>query len=69
MLTGGFNSKVKGRSGSETCIGQWSKGRQNQNGTNLVEFCEKKMVNLSQIAASNTLQSTSQPGRKDELTW
>ena len=27
MLAGGFNSKVEGRSGSESCIGQWSRVR------------------------------------------
>ena len=41
MLAGDFNSKTGGRTGPESCIGQWSRERRNQNGTNLVEFCEK----------------------------
>ena len=41
MLTGAFNSKVRRGTGSKSSIGQWSRGRRNQNGTNLVEFFEK----------------------------
>ena len=41
MLAGDFNSKVGRRTGPESCIGQWLRGRRNQNGTSLVEFCEK----------------------------
>ena len=41
MLAGDFNNKVGRRTGPESCIGQWSIGRRNQNGANLVEFCEK----------------------------
>ena len=41
MLAGDFNSKVGRQTGPESCIGQQSRGRRNQNGTNLVEFCEK----------------------------
>ena len=41
MLSGNFNSKVGRRTESESCIGQWSRGSRNQNGTNLVELCEK----------------------------
>ena len=38
MLAGDFNSKIGRRTGPEICIGQWSRCRRNQNGTNLVEF-------------------------------
>ena len=41
MLVGDFNSKVGRRTGPESCIEQRSRGRRIQNGTNLVEFCEK----------------------------
>ena len=41
MLAGGFISNVGRRTGPKSCLGQWSIGRRNQNGTNLVEFCEK----------------------------
>ena len=41
MFAGDFNGKVGRRTRPENCIGQWSRGRRNQNGTNLVEFCEK----------------------------
>ena len=39
MLAGDFNSEV-GRT-TESCIGQWSRGRKNQNSINLLKFCEK----------------------------
>ena len=68
MLAGNFNSKVGRRTGPENCIRHWSRGKRNQNGTNLIEFCGR-MVKSSQTAASNILQITSQPGRKEELTW
>ena len=41
MLAGDFNSKVGRGTGPESYIEQWSRGRRNQNGTNLMEFCEK----------------------------
>ena len=41
MLAGDSSSKVGRRTGPEGCIGQWSRGRRNQNGTNLVEFYDK----------------------------
>ena len=41
MLAGGFISNVGRRTGPKSCLGQSSIGRRNQNGTNLVEFCEK----------------------------
>ena len=42
MLAIDFNSKVGRKTGPESCIGQWSRGRRNQNGTNFVEFCNEK---------------------------
>ena len=41
MLAGDSSSKVGRRTGPESCIEQWSRGRRNQNGTNLVEFYDK----------------------------
>ena len=41
MPVGDFNSKVRRRTRPESCIGQWSRDRRNQNSTRLVEFCEK----------------------------
>ena len=41
MLAGGFISNIGRRTGPKSCLGQSSIGRRNQNGTNLVEFCEK----------------------------
>jgi hypothetical protein len=41
IITGDFNSKVGKQIGTETCIGNWSRGRRNKNGSSLVEFCEK----------------------------
>ena len=53
ILTGDFNSKVGKRIGSESCIGQWSRGKRNQNGIDLVEFSE----NNGKIIANNCLVS------------
>ena len=41
MLAGDFNRNIGRRTRSESCIGQWSRDRRNQNGTNLAELCEK----------------------------
>ena len=61
ILAGDFNSKVERRSGSESCTEQWSRGRQNQNGTNLVEFCEKN----GKFIASSSFQHPA----KHITTW
>ena len=61
MLTGDFNSKVGRRTGPESCIGQWPRGRQNQNGTNLVKFCEKN----DEFIASSSFQHPA----KHITTW
>ena len=61
MLAGDFNSKAGGRTGPESCIGQWSRERRNRNGTNLVEFCEKN----GKFTANSSFQY---PG-KHITTW
>ena len=61
MLTGVFNSKVGRRTGPESCIGQWPRGRQNQNSTNLVKFCEKN----DEFIASRSFQHPA----KHITTW
>ena len=40
ILAGHFNSKARRKTGPESCIGQWPRGRRNQNGTNLVDICD-----------------------------
>ena len=70
ILAGYFNSKVGKGTGAESCIGQWSRDKRNQNGTNLVWWNSmERMIKSLQTAASNTLKSLSQPDRKAELTW
>ena len=61
MLAGNFNSKLGRRTGSESCIGQWSRGRRNQNGTSLEEFYEKN----GKIIANSCFQHTA----KHITTW
>ena len=61
ILAGDFNSKVGKRIGSESCIGQWSRGRRNQNGIDLVEFCE----NNGKIIANSCFQHPA----KHITTW
>ena len=61
ILAGDFNSKVGKRIGSESCIGRWSRGRRNQNGIILVEFCE----NNGKIIANSCFQHPA----KHITTW
>ena len=60
-MAGDFNSKVGKRIGSESCIGQWSRSRRNQNGIDLVEFCE----NNGKIIANSCFQHPA----KHITTW
>ena len=39
-IAGDFDAKIKKWNGSENCIGQCSRGRRNDSGFILVEFCE-----------------------------
>ena len=68
MLAGGFQQQSR-KGGPESCIGQSSRGRRNQqNDKNLVKFSEKN----GKFIASSSFQhpeSTLQPGCKKELTW
>ena len=41
IIAGDLNSNIGKRIGFEICIGKWSRGRSNKNGSSLVEFCEK----------------------------
>ena len=40
IITGDFNAKVGKNTGTENCIGRYSRGVRNQNGQELVNFCE-----------------------------
>ena len=40
IIAGDFNTKIKKRNGSENCTDQCSRGRRNDSGFKLVEFCE-----------------------------
>lgn len=40
IIAGDFNAKIRKRNGSEHCIGQRSRGRRNDSGFKLVEFCK-----------------------------
>ena len=42
IIAGDFNARVGWRTGTEKCIGSWSRGVRNNNGLKLIEFCESK---------------------------
>ena len=41
IIAGDFNAKVGKRTGDETCLGKWSRGIRNSNGSRLIDFCEQ----------------------------
>ena len=42
IIAGDFNAKIGKRQGEEEqCLGAWSRGRRNESGSKLIEFCEK----------------------------
>ena len=40
IIAGDFNAKIGKKTGTETCMGNYSRGTRNQNGEDLVNFCE-----------------------------
>ena len=50
VIAGDFNAKVGQRIDGEECLGQFTRGRRNNNGQRLVEFCEE-----NNLAVSNSL--------------
>ena len=48
-IAGDFNGKVGKADDFETCIGKWTRGRRNDNGQKLVEWCDKNNKLLSNI--------------------
>ncbi|GFO44724.1 RNA-directed DNA polymerase from mobile element jockey-like [Plakobranchus ocellatus] len=50
IFAGDFNSKVGKRSGEESCLGNYSRGFRNENGENLVDFCEKNKLFITNTA-------------------
>ena len=40
VIGGNFNAEIGKRIGSENCISQWLRGRRNESGSKLAEFCE-----------------------------
>ncbi|GFO26877.1 craniofacial development protein 2-like [Plakobranchus ocellatus] len=50
IFAGDFNSKVGKRSGEEICLGNYSRGFRNENGENLVDFCEKNKLFITNTA-------------------
>ena len=61
MLAEDFSRKVGRRTGPESCIEQWSRGRKKQNATDLVKFSEKN----GKIIASKCFQNPA----KHITTW
>ena len=49
IIAGDFNAKVGQRS-PEACVGSWSRGRRNDNGTRLVSFCETNKLFIANTA-------------------
>ena len=49
IIAGYFNAKIGKRNGSQNCISQWSRGRRNERGSKLAEFC---IMNNKVIAGS-----------------
>ena len=41
IIAGDFNAKVGKRIGNENCLGTWSRGRRNNNGTKLMVYALK----------------------------
>lgn len=39
LIAGDFNAKVGKRSGNEECLGRYSRGKRNNSGQTLVDFC------------------------------
>ena len=50
IVAGDFNSKIGKRTGTETCMGKYSRGTRNQNGEDLVDFCEINKLFISNSA-------------------
>ena len=51
LISGDFNSKVgKKLDGAETCLGKFSKGNRNDNGEELINFCLKNNIFISNSA-------------------
>ncbi|GFN94789.1 craniofacial development protein 2 [Plakobranchus ocellatus] len=61
IFAGDFNSKVGKRSGEESCLGNYSRGFRNENGENLVDFCEKNKLFIT-TQHSTKQPDTSRPG-------
>ena len=48
IIAGDFNAKVGTKqSQNEQCIGRWSRGRRNESGSKLVDFCERGKKTIS----------------------
>ena len=61
FIAGDFNSKMGTRKNNEECIGKYARGRRNNNGQQLVEFCETHDL----IAANTTFQHRA----SHQTTW
>ena len=61
IIAGDFNAKIGKRNGSENCIVQRSRGRKNESGSKVAEFCEMNDKVIKTVT-SNTLQ-------KQIATW
>ena len=50
IITGDFNAKVGKRTGIESCMGRYSRGERNQNGQELINFCEMNSLFICNTA-------------------
>ena len=55
IIAGDFNAKIGKRNGSENCIVQRSRGRKNESGSKVAEFCEMNDKVIKTVTF-NTLQ-------------
>ena len=42
IIAGDFNAKVGKSNQTETCLGAWSRGKRNDSGSKLIQFCEER---------------------------
>ena len=50
IVAGDFNAKIGKRTGTESCMGRYSRGERNPNGQELVNFCEMNNLFISNSA-------------------
>ena len=70
LIAGDFNAKIGVRTDMDTCMGKYSRGRRNNSGQQLVEFCEAHNLFISNSSFQHPARhiTTWQQSRKDKRT-